>query len=248
MGGQNAFAAMKPLTGNGRYRECYIGDSINNSCHIAAVDGCSDMRLYMCNNDRTIKVYSLPEMTSMGSIRHNTAVNFCAVDPAGKLIGAVGDNAFTVLYDARNHSQIARFKEFTDSAFGVDFSADSLLLSTASQDGTVCVWDLRTRQILWKASSTQGETRGAARCVKFSPRYGVDLLMWTEHCSIAHIVDTRTFEEQTIRVAASGTNVNISGCAFSNEADRIFVGTTENIVEYGIDIQGRRTSSNGDII
>lgn len=195
-----------------------------------------------------MKVFSLPSMTIVNSIRHRIAVNHCAVDRTGELLAAVGDNCDTVLYDARSNRQIARFQEFTDGAFDVNFSPDSLLMSAVSQDGTVCVWDLRMRQTLWKTRSLQNQTKGAARCLKFAPRCGVDLLMWTEHCNLVHITDMRTFAQQTIRVAPTNSDCNISGCAFSNEADRIFIGTGEYIVEYGIDLYSRRTIACGELM
>lgn len=229
--------------------DCVIGGSINNACHLAKIEGYNEVNLLLCNNDRTIKIFSLPTMSLLSTIRHGIAVNHCAVDRAGQLVAAVGDNPYTVLYDTRqSNSRIARFREFTDGAFGIDFSPDSILLSAASQDGTVCVWDLRMQQVLWKTYAVQNQPKGAARCVTFAPRCGVDLLMWTEHFSMVHIADMRTFEQQSIRLSSGRSDVSISGCTFSSEADRIFVGTEDFIEEFAIDIYGRRTSSSGELM
>lgn len=50
-----------------------IGGAINNCVHIAQT---ADMiRMYVCNNDETIKVFNLPSMDPAATLRLNAAVN-----------------------------------------------------------------------------------------------------------------------------------------------------------------------------
>merc|ERR1711998_462064 len=87
-----------------------------------------------------------------------------------------------------------------------------------------------------------GNGKAACRSVKFCPRGAVDLLLFTEHQSYAHLVDTRTYnDQQTIRVAPPNREQHISGAAFSPDCTRLFIGVEEYVEEYAIDTVARRT-------
>jgi hypothetical protein len=49
------------------------GGAINNCVHIAEHTG--QVRLFVCNNDETIKVFNLPSMEPAATIELKTAVN-----------------------------------------------------------------------------------------------------------------------------------------------------------------------------
>lgn len=50
-----------------------IGGAINNCVHIA--DTAGQVRLYVCNNDETIKIFNLPSMDLAATLRFEAAVN-----------------------------------------------------------------------------------------------------------------------------------------------------------------------------
>lgn len=114
----------------------------------------------------------------------------------------------------------------------------------------MCVWDVRHNNKLAVLGSKQSpQIKGACRNVKFSPGGSVDLLAFSEHVSYVNLVDARTFNQrQAIRVAPANNDMHISGIAFSPDADSIFVGMENQLLEYYIDTLARRTFAQGSII
>lgn len=51
-----------------------VGGAINNCVNIAATHN-GHVRLYVCNNDETIKIFNLPSMEQVTTLKLNTAVN-----------------------------------------------------------------------------------------------------------------------------------------------------------------------------
>ena len=56
-------------------------------------------RLLICNNDETIKVYTLPDLQRVVTINFPVAVNYASVSPDGRKLVAVGDSPQVFLYD-----------------------------------------------------------------------------------------------------------------------------------------------------
>ncbi|KAJ7471420.1 hypothetical protein B0H11DRAFT_2237326 [Mycena galericulata] len=111
------------------------------------------------------------------------------------------------------------------ASFSTAFSADGSKYAVAAQEGAVAVWDVRSTRPLkvFHTDKTRGATRpGAhsttwlsedpqewsqhksrgpgwsARTVKFGGRPGRELMMFTEHTSLIHVVDARTFEAEEV--------------------------------------------------
>ncbi|KAJ7067348.1 hypothetical protein C8F01DRAFT_1121014 [Mycena amicta] len=104
------------------------------------------------------------------------------------------------------------------ASFSTAFSADGSKYAVASQEGSVAVWDVRsTRPIkVYSTDKTRGgnantawdpqewnhwKSRGpgwSTRTVKFGGRPERELMMFTEHTSLVHVVDARTFEREEI--------------------------------------------------
>ena len=70
-------------------------------------------RLLICNNDETIKVYSLPGLQRITSIALPTAVNYAAVSPDGRKMVAVGDSNQVYLYDVTPSGNYQRISTLT---------------------------------------------------------------------------------------------------------------------------------------
>jgi hypothetical protein len=64
--------------------------------------------------------------------------------------------------------------------------------------------------------------------------------VYTEHVSYFHIVDTRNFENQTIKVS-NNDDKNISGIGFTCDGSSILVGLEEQIQQYNVDLFKRKT-------
>ncbi|KAJ7767138.1 hypothetical protein B0H16DRAFT_1262741, partial [Mycena metata] len=110
------------------------------------------------------------------------------------------------------------------ASFSTAFSADGSKYAVASQEGAVAVWDVRSTKPLrvfhtdkTRGSSSAGDSttwlsedpqewslrksRGpgwSARNVKFGGRPGRELMLFTEHTSLIHVIDARTFETEEI--------------------------------------------------
>ncbi|KAJ3135365.1 hypothetical protein HK100_002856 [Physocladia obscura] len=229
-------------------------------------------RLFICNNDKTIKIYTLPGLQRITSIELPTPVNYASVSPDGKRLCAVGDNNQVFLYDVTGQggytkvstltgivfsfSANAKFSKQTVSAktdaacFSCAWNQSSDKFAVACQHGFVCVWDIRSTEKLAKISTKQDpQDKGATRCVKFSMSGSVDLMMFTEHVSYMHVVDARTFNDtQSIRVAPPNCDQNISGIACSPDSRSMFVGLDNVVLEYDIDVIARRSFGEGSLV
>lgn len=95
-GGQRSQLMIREAATNW-FAQTTVGGSINNAMAIS--NHCGGTRLLICNNDETIKVYTLPGLQRVASICLPTAVNYCAVSPDGKRMVAVGDSNQVFLYD-----------------------------------------------------------------------------------------------------------------------------------------------------
>ncbi|KAJ9088122.1 hypothetical protein DSO57_1026252 [Entomophthora muscae] len=225
-----------------------VGGSINNSLTIFSHRG--EKRLLVSNNDQTIKVYSLPDFRKLDVLDFPTAVNHAAVSPDGTKLIAVGDSSQIFLYNIRGNDfeKMSVLSGTGDSGFSCSWNQSSEKFATASQDGYVLAWDLRQTKSMARFSTHQSSSKGAARCVKFSPSGSIDLLLYSEHVSYINVVDARTFNSrQIVRVAPTHQDQNISGVCFSPSSKSIFVGLESSIHKYEVDTTTRRCFPEGDI-
>lgn len=70
--------------------ESTSGKYVNNSVCISKSLG--EARLLLCNNDETVRVYTLPGMTKLNTLKFNTAVNYASVSPDGRKLVVIGDS------------------------------------------------------------------------------------------------------------------------------------------------------------
>jgi WD40 repeat protein len=189
-------------------------------------------------------------MRHITNIETQVAVNYCSTSLDGKYLAAVGDDTFILVFDIRSsYRNIFKLEEFKDGGFSCSFNSACNLLAAASQDGSVLVWDLRKiKDPLVKLEAKQKTPKGACRCLKFSPTNGVDLLAFSEHVNYFHLVDTRNFTDiQQIRVARYGDH-DISGITFTNDSSKLFVGLSDEIQQYHVDINARRMFCFGNLL
>lgn len=73
-----------------RIAQTSVGGAINNSLVLAKHTN-DDVRLMVCNNDQTIKVYSVPTMNLVTTLNYTFAVNNVGVSPDGSKMAVVGD-------------------------------------------------------------------------------------------------------------------------------------------------------------
>lgn len=114
------------------------------------------------------------------------------------------------------------------ASFSTAFSSDGMKFAVASQEGVVAVWDVRSCKPLkvfqtdktrvpsgnggasgWLSDDPWEWTRGSSKAPGWSVRnvkfntgnFGKEIMAFTEHTSLIHLVDARTFEtDEVIRV------------------------------------------------
>ncbi|KAL4549180.1 hypothetical protein Ndes2526B_g04220 [Nannochloris sp. 'desiccata'] len=77
----------------------HCGGSVNNALRVAQ-DASHQQRLFVCNNDDTVKIFSLSTGTLISTVHCPVAINHCALSPDGKNMVCVGDNRHTYVYVA----------------------------------------------------------------------------------------------------------------------------------------------------
>lgn len=249
VGGQRGQLFIKNIH-TGTDRKIATGGSINNGLEIFSHFG--DKRVLVCNNDETIKEYSIDTMRRFSTISHQSPVNSCAVSNDGKFLATVGDSNEVSIYSVgrEKYSLVKKVKAMNDASFKVSWSPSSIYLAVSTQDGYVCIYDIRNmQQKIQVIPSIQGPlVKGACRNVKFCPDTTMDLLVFTEHVSHFTVVDIRDFSKrQSIAVSGSGGDRHVSGLAFGEEGRRLYIGTEMMIYEFEIDIVGRRLFQSADL-
>lgn len=74
-----------------------VGGSINNALTIT--EHSFGTRLYVSNNDQTVKVLQLPTLETLATLPLSTAINYAVVAPDGKTLIAVGDTPEVFMFD-----------------------------------------------------------------------------------------------------------------------------------------------------
>ncbi|KAI5180120.1 hypothetical protein NEOKW01_0449 [Nematocida sp. AWRm80] len=249
IGGQRSQLVIKSLSTGAEKRIC-TGGSINNGVEIYNHFG--DIRALVCNNDETVKEYTLSNMKRLSILVHKAPVNSCAVSPNGKMLATVGDNnevnIFTV---SREKYQLYKtMKATNDASFKVSWSPSSTYLAASTQDGYVCVYDTRNlaHKIATIPSIQSPLVKGACRNVKFCPNISMDVLAFTEHVSHFTLVETRDFSrKQSIALTSPDSDKHISGMAFSSSGEQLYIGTEMLIFEFEMDSLRRRLFQSGEL-
>ncbi|KAL0083395.1 WD40-repeat-containing domain protein, partial [Phycomyces blakesleeanus] len=227
--------------------------TINNGLAFSNLNG--QLRLLVSNNDASVRVFSVPELQLLQTIDFRTAVNHTSISPDETKMIVVGDDNKVHLFSitaAGTFEPVSTMAAARDANFSVAWNHSSEKFAVASQDGTVHVWDIRSRDPLYRfggGNVRQNPLKGAARCVKFTQSGAIDLLAFTEHVSHINIIDARTFNAQeTIRVGSSGVDTPITGLAFSPNSHSMFVGMENVILEYPVDTSARRRFPKGALL
>ncbi|KAF9058965.1 hypothetical protein BDP27DRAFT_1372006 [Rhodocollybia butyracea] len=213
-------------------------------------------RLAISNNDCSVKFFDIPialkgtsttpKIRPAGSVRFNVAVNHSSLSPDGTTLLSVGDSSKVFLHRIHGGAQLDfspiatltvpppdRDLLFSSLAasFSTAFSRDGTKYAVASQEGVVCVWDVRSTKPLkvyqtdkatYNAHGvgnglasgflsddpsewTRGKSKApgwSARNVKFGSGgghgCGKEIMTFTEHTSLLHVIDARTFETEEI--------------------------------------------------
>lgn len=233
VGGSKGQLYIKNLI-SGETKMSHISENINNHINIH-----NDI-VYISNNDRVLKIISLDELFTK-NIEFISQVNFSSVSPDNKYLVMVGDSNDVYVYSIENQSYrlIRKLKTLGDGGFSVSWNSLSNKFAVATQDGHVCIWDIRSDDKLKILNSQQqGSHKGAIRNVFFSKKKSLDLLFFTEQSSYFNVFDTRTFEKR--KIVNVSTDLQITGATISEQNAKIFVSSNSEIYEYDINTISRR--------
>jgi hypothetical protein len=246
-GGQGSQLDVRRLEGGGRAAAAppsaavfrgRCGGSVNNALKIQR-DATGRLRLFVCNNDNTIKTLSLATGRVVGVVRAPCAINYCCLSPDGRQLVAVGDNRSVLVYQATpaGWRTLRSLTEARDAGMCCDWAPSGSMFAAAAQDGVTAVWDHRA-----PAPVAALHTQLAARSVKFSPA-PLDLLAVGEHRGRAHLVDARVWgRRQVVRVGEGAEEEpDIAGMAFSPCGRALYVATEAAVVALDVDTAARRS-------
>jgi len=245
-GGKGSELVVKDLDTQSIKFQSSIGGKINNSIQISKHN--NDIYLHISNNDKTVKLFHLgpTELEPVMSIKFSVPMNYASVSPDSRFMVAVGDSKDVYLYGVSNgtsYNRIRVLSEAQDGAFCCSWRGSSNQFAVASQDGLVCVWDVRSSNLFARLKTKAT----ASRCVKFSTAASpVDLMIFSEHTSYLHVVDARTFDkEETVCVSQ---DEDISGISFSPDNSKVFAGLVGGVTEYDVDGESRNGFPEGCLL
>ncbi|KAH9808186.1 hypothetical protein DFH28DRAFT_1070114 [Melampsora americana] len=148
-----------------------------------------------------------PILTHKGSIHLPVPVNHCSISPNSRSMVAVGDSNEVFLYECSSTTDL--ISSWTSKkqkihlpgilpstgSFSTSWNQTSDKFAIASEGEIVVVFDIKMlgKPILIKKTHQTGRA-GAARVVKFTPEGPNELLAFTEHRSLVHVIDARTFD------------------------------------------------------
>ncbi|KAI8468743.1 MAG: WD40-repeat-containing domain protein [Monoraphidium minutum] len=257
-GGLHSELEVRHVRGGGA--TCFKGNvggergCVNNALHIGKhSDG--SVRLFVCNNDSTVKVYALPSMTAVTVIRTGVPINYAALSPDGQSLVCAGDTPTVLVYSAHEsgYTLTSSYTEAQDVGMCCAWSHYGNTFAAAHQDGTLAAWDRRSGRLVAKMCA---ET--AARCVKFA-RGPVDLLAVSEHEDQVHLIDARRWRASDILLCQPpppseeggeppmDDPSDISGIAFTPSGRRLWVGMRDGCMSWDVDCSRRTRFSTEDI-
>lgn len=195
-------------------------------------------KIHVASNDRTLKIFDT-DLQLIKKIEHTSQVNYCSISPDGKYLIIVGDSNDVIVYSNKTYELIKKLKTIRDGGFSVSWNSTSDVFAVGTQDGYVCLWDIRQDDKQYLLSSSQiGSHKGAIRNVFFTIKNSLDLLCFTEQFNNLTMFDTRTFAKK--QVVNLYNDAQITGAVYSEEKSKIFVSSDEQITELDINTVCRR--------
>ncbi|KAJ7249188.1 hypothetical protein B0H12DRAFT_1122248 [Mycena haematopus] len=167
-------------------------------------------------------------ITQVGAVRFNVPLTIVtSISPDGRTLLSVGDSSKVFLHRLTGGAHVTAAPIATLTLPPTSNNPSSpphSKYAVASQEGSVAVWDVRSTRPLkvFPTDKTRGcsaattsttwlsedpvewshrKSRGpgwSARNVKFGGRPGRELMLFTEHTSLIHVIDARTFEAEEI--------------------------------------------------
>lgn len=181
-----------------------LGEMINNSVSIYPESN-SHYRSYVCNNDSGLYTVDINNNDSLSLdnkvvCENDVSLNSVTKCPTSdKLLTVTGDTSSIFMLDpTMANSKVNTIETNHDSGFGVSYHPNGNMFSTAFQDGSCLLYDLRNLKTPIKEikSTRPGHQSGAFRCCKFSNTSFNDILVILEHVGRVHLIDLRNLHSE----------------------------------------------------
>lgn len=99
-----------------RVAQTSVGGAINNSLVISKHNN-QEIRLIVCNNDQTVKIFSVPTMNIVTTLNYTHAVNNVGVSPDGTMMAVVGDSNQVHLHSISNSGDYKKMTTLTGNNY-----------------------------------------------------------------------------------------------------------------------------------
>ncbi|MEW5302090.1 MAG: hypothetical protein WDW36_004900 [Sanguina aurantia] len=239
-----------------------LGGSVNNALHVGSRPGVLQLAELSHNSlplppplppPSPLPLLLLSHLLLVASLRVggsgmpscHVPINHTTSSADGSLLLAVGDCESTMVFKAAEAGflPLATFTEARDAGFCCCWVSGDSGVASAHQDGTVCVWDLRSGSAVWKHGFP-----AAVRSVKQAPGV-LDLLAVAEHQDVVHLVGRHAHVGVMQRLEVShGRGHDISGIDFSHQGQKLYVGVDDGLVVFDVDVCARHSFASAELV
>eukprot|EP00186_Timspurckia_oligopyrenoides_P000399 CAMPEP_0182443876 /NCGR_PEP_ID=MMETSP1172-20130603/2487_1 /TAXON_ID=708627 /ORGANISM="Timspurckia oligopyrenoides, Strain CCMP3278" /LENGTH=340 /DNA_ID=CAMNT_0024639277 /DNA_START=119 /DNA_END=1141 /DNA_ORIENTATION=- len=224
-----------------------------NSIQISSSRNNNTPQMFICNNNNSIHIVSLPDLDTVDKLSTPHAPNSCALSNDSRMLLSGGDCGDIILHSSRSDGSFEKVASVTnnilrDAVICCAWDSNGNRFAVGGDDGFVLIYDLRKlSHPLSKIRSSQKGVKGSIRTVKFAKAACVDLLAFSEHVNVVHVIDCRDLslndcQSQQISVPNSNAcrDVNIAGLCFTSDATQLAFATEASLSFIPIDHARRR--------
>ncbi|KAF1975172.1 YVTN repeat-like/Quino protein amine dehydrogenase [Bimuria novae-zelandiae CBS 107.79] len=211
-----------PLTSMNTIRDWAPGTKsyITNHVHLFNDRHTYTPQAVLSSNDYSLRVLDCATNTFRYKFPFKAAVNCSATGPDGRLRVVVGDFPETLITNAETSEVLQTLRAHEGDAFACAWADDGIHVASASQDGTIAVWDART----WKPLALLPSELSIPRVLKFSPvGSGPRVLVSAEADDYVSIINATTFENKQTFDFFGQTG----GVDFTPDGQSLFVANSE---------------------
>ncbi|KAJ3363987.1 hypothetical protein HDU91_002791 [Kappamyces sp. JEL0680] len=176
---------------------------------------------FCCNNDNAVRLLDVHQGRQIECFSFGWAPNCLALSPDQRLMCVVGDSTDAVVVESATGKPIYHLTGHIDYSFACDWSPNSRLIATGSQDCTMRLYDIRNPS---KSLVTLPSNLSSVRSIAFD--HTGTFMHYSESADYVHVLDPRRFDEvQSIDFIG-----DIAGVSWNSSGDDLFIGVCHSQV------------------